>query len=130
MQTLGDRIKAYRISIKMTQMDFAARLGITGSSVSAYENGTRLPSYEVLVKIADALGVTTDELLGRKKNDKVIIDVTDLTPRERNVIQELIDLLTEKEEKNPTIKATLVSTTVNTGYGLKKNKKSLKGSLD
>ena len=99
MQTLGDRIKAYRISIKMTQMDFAARLGITGSSVSAYENGTRLPSYEVLVKIADALGVTTDELLGRKKNDKVIIDVTDLTPRERNVIQEMINLLTEKEEK-------------------------------
>lgn len=130
MQTLGDRIKAYRISIKMTQMDFAARLGITGSSVSAYENGTRLPSYEVLVKIADALGVTTDELLGRKKNDKVIIDVTDLTPRERNVIQEMINLLTEKEEKNPTIKATPVSTTVNTGYGLKKNKKSLKGSLE
>lgn len=130
MQTLGDRIKAYRISIKMTQMDFATRLGITGSSVSAYENGTRLPSYEVLVKIADALGVTTDVLLGRKKNDKVIIDVTDLTPRERNVIQEMIDLLTKKEEKNPTIKATPVSITVNTDYGLKKNKKSLKGSLD
>ena len=130
MQTLGDRIKTYRISIKMTQNDFATRLGITGSSVSAYENGTRLPSYEVLVKIADALGVTTDELLGRKKNDKITIDVTDLTPRERNVIQEMIDLLTEKEGKNPTIKATLVSTTVNTSYGLKKNKKSLKGSLD
>lgn len=74
--------------------------------------------------------MTTDELLGRKKNDKITIDVTDLTPRERNVIQEMIDLLTEKEGKNPTIKATLVSTTVNTSYGLKKNKKSLKGSLD
>ena len=130
MQTLGDRIKAYRISIKMTQMDFAARLGITGSSVSAYENGTRLPSYEVLVKIADALGVTTDELLGRKKNDRVIIDVTNLTPRERNVVQEMIDLLTEKEEKNSVTKTISASMAVNPGYRLRKNKKSPKGSLD
>ena len=98
MQTLGERIREYRISIKMTQTDFATRLGITGASVSAYENGTRLPSYEVLVKIADALGVTTDELLGRKKENRVTIDVTNLTPRERSVVQDLIDLLKEKEK--------------------------------
>ena len=96
MQTLGERIREYRISIKMTQTDFATRLGITGASVFAYENGTRLPSYEVLVKIADALGVTTDELLGRKKENRVTIDVTNLTPRERSVVQDLIDLLKEK----------------------------------
>ena len=80
MQSLGDRIREYRTSLRMTQADFANRLGITGASVSAYENGTRLPSYEVLVRIADILGVTTDELLGRRKADKVVIEVTHLTP--------------------------------------------------
>lgn len=98
MQTLGDRIREYRTSIRMTQADFANRLGITGASVSAYENGTRLPSYDVLVKIADTLGVTTDELLGRKKNDKVVIEVTNLTPQERHAVQEIINLLEKKEE--------------------------------
>lgn len=98
MQTLGDRIREYRTSIRMTQSDFANRLGITGASVSAYENGTRLPSYDVLVKIADTLGVTTDELLGRKKNDKVVIEVTNLTPQERHAVQEIINLLEAKEK--------------------------------
>lgn len=97
MKTLGDRIREYRASIKMTQADFANRLGISGASVSAYENGTRLPSYDVLVKIADTLGVTTDELLGRKKIDKVVIEVTNLTPQERHAVQEIIDLMEGKQ---------------------------------
>lgn len=97
MKSLGERIREYRTSIKMTQTDFAIRLGITGASVSAYENGTRLPSYEVLIKIANVLGVSTDELLGRKEPTKVTVDITNLSPRERNVIQELITVFTEEK---------------------------------
>ena len=52
MKDLGERIKEYRTSMKMTQADFACRLGVTGASVSAYENGTRLPSYDILIRIA------------------------------------------------------------------------------
>lgn len=114
MQTLGDRIREYRTSIRMTQADFANRLGITGASVSAYENGTRLPSYDVLVKIADTLGVTTDELLGRKKNDKVVIEVTNLTPQERHAVQEIINLLEKKEE--PQLRQAAEKISVNTNY--------------
>ena len=97
MKSLGERIREYRTSNKMTQTDFAIRLGITGASVSAYENGTRLPSYEVLIKIANVLGVSTDELLGRKEPTKVTVDITNLSPRERNVIQELITVFTEEK---------------------------------
>ena len=50
MKDLGERIKEYRTSMKMTQADFACRLGVTGASVSAYENGTRLPSYDILIE--------------------------------------------------------------------------------
>ena len=101
MQSLGDRIREYRTSLRMTQADFANRLGITGASVSAYENGTRLPSYEVLVRIADILGVTTDELLGRRKADKVVIEVTHLTPQERHAVQQIVSVLEQKGGQRP-----------------------------
>ena len=58
MNRIGERMREYRRSIKMTQADFASRLGVTGAAVSAYETGNRLPSYEVLVKIANILGVS------------------------------------------------------------------------
>ena len=90
MQSLGDKIKKYRTTIKMTQQDFAYRLGVTGASVSAYENGTRTPSFDVLVRIANILGVTTDDLLGRKKSDDVTVDVTDLTDEQRKIVQDVI----------------------------------------
>ena len=98
MEILGEKIKEYRTSIKMTQQDFAYRLGVTGASVSAYENGTRTPSFDVLVRIANILGVTTDDLLGRKKSHKITIDVTDLTNEQRKVIQDLIRIFSQERE--------------------------------
>ena len=42
MINIGERIKAYRNSLKMTQADFAYRLGVTGASVSAYEKWNKI----------------------------------------------------------------------------------------
>lgn len=90
MNRIGERMREYRRSIKMTQADFASRLGVTGAAVSAYENGNRLPSYEVLVKVANILGTTTDALLGRQGAGRISLDVTDLTPRQRSLVQEIV----------------------------------------
>lgn len=90
MNDLGKRIKEYRTSIKMTQADFAWRLGVTGASVSAYENGTRLPSYDVLIRISNILGVSTDTLLGKRKAGDIVIDVTSLTNDQRLIVQKLV----------------------------------------
>ena len=49
----------------MSQADLAEILKIERSTVAKYETGDRYPDIETLCKIADALGVTTDELLGR-----------------------------------------------------------------
>ena len=91
MNRIGERMREYRLSIKMTQADFASRLGVTGAAVSAYENGNRLPSYEVLVKIANILCTTTDALLGRQGTGRVTLDITDLTPRQRSLVQEMVE---------------------------------------
>ena len=90
-EKIGDKIRKYRTSIKMTQAEFAERLGVTGSSISAYENGTRQPSYFILVKIANVLGVTTDSLLGRDKCVEKTIDVSELTNAQINTVKEIIN---------------------------------------
>ena len=90
-EKIGDKIRKYRMSIKMTQAEFAARLGVTGASVSAYENGTRQPSYYILVIIANILGVTTDNLLGRDRYIEKTINVSRLTDTQINTLKEIID---------------------------------------
>ena len=58
MNHLGDQIKHLRTARKMTQAEFAERISVTKSAVSAYENDTRLPSYGqyILGKPANGLG--------------------------------------------------------------------------
>lgn len=88
MVDLGTRIKSLRNARKMTQAEFASRLGVTKSAVSSYENGTRLPSYDVLIKIARIFRVSTDNLLGY--SSKSVIDVTGLTQKQINTIQDVV----------------------------------------
>ncbi len=92
-ETIGIRIKELRRSRNLTQRAFAERLNITKSTVSAYENGSRLPSYDVLLKIADSFHVTTDTLLGI--GNKYCLDVTDLTPEQRNTLQNIVSVYSE-----------------------------------
>ncbi len=44
--------------------DFAKELGIVYQTYMGYENKNAEPKYDLLIRIADKLGVTTDELLG------------------------------------------------------------------
>jgi transcriptional regulator with XRE-family HTH domain len=52
----------------VTQVQLAVKAGLRGSVVSNFETGLRKPSIEQLVKLADALGVSTDYLLGRDED--------------------------------------------------------------
>lgn len=49
-----------------TMQDFCEESGISFSTYQNYETGRRVPTVEILVKIADFYGVTTDYLLGRE----------------------------------------------------------------
>ena len=88
MNAVGERIKELRKARRMTQNEFAERINVTKSTVSAYENGSRLPSYDVLIRIARLFKVSTDHLLGY--SEKTEIDVTGLTRKQINVIQDMI----------------------------------------
>ena len=67
---LKDILKELRREKGVTGAIIAKELNITKSAYSNYEQGLRLPTYDVLVKLAQIFGVTTDYLLGI---DQVII---------------------------------------------------------
>lgn len=61
----GDRLRQTREAKGMSQQDLADRAGIQASAVSHFELGRRLPSFDNIRRLADALNVTSDFLLGR-----------------------------------------------------------------
>ena len=59
-------IKEIRLRKGLTQSDVAAALGVSSVVYSRYETGTRQPSIDILIQMADIFGVTVDFLLGRQ----------------------------------------------------------------
>lgn len=60
---IADRIKHLREQYNLTQADLAKQLGITRSSVNAWEMGISIPSTQYIVELARLFKVTTDYLL-------------------------------------------------------------------
>lgn len=63
------RIRGYRVSKNMTQMELAEKVGVSRSTVAMWENGSNVPSAELIPRIANALSCTTDQLFGIEKEN-------------------------------------------------------------
>jgi len=60
-----NRLKEIREGKKMSAYEIARKLGVTAVSYYRYEKGEQTISAEMLAKLADILGVSTDYILGR-----------------------------------------------------------------
>jgi len=65
-RSVTNRITELLQEKKMTQKQLAQASGMTESAVSHYVKGDRVPRGVNLKKIANALGTTTDDLLGHE----------------------------------------------------------------
>nr|WP_305135854.1 helix-turn-helix transcriptional regulator [uncultured Schaedlerella sp.] len=61
---LAVRIKELRTLMKMTQKEFSAFVGCTAATLSAYENGSKSPSLEIIKGIAEKCHISIDWLCG------------------------------------------------------------------
>lgn len=61
-----NNIKKYRLSINLTQVQLARRLGVTQSSVAMWETGKAMPRASMLVEMGKLFGVTIEQLLGEE----------------------------------------------------------------
>ena len=65
--SLGEALKTYRTSCKMTQEFVAESLGVSRQAVSKWENGTSDPSTSNLLALAKLYGVSAEEILRKIK---------------------------------------------------------------
>ena len=89
MVDFGNKLKQLRTSKNLSQEQLAKKLMVTKSMISAYENSVRLPSYDVLTKIALFFNVSIDYLFGF--SDRQFLDTTDLSEKQIMALSLLID---------------------------------------
>lgn len=66
-ETLGKRIMRHRKELHLTQDQLAEKLGVTAQAVSKWENDQSCPDINMLPKLAQLFGTTTDALLGHER---------------------------------------------------------------
>lgn len=76
------RIREKRRAMGMTMKELGRLVGVSEGAISHYETGRREPDPEMLKRIADVFGVTTDYLIGRDSPASVTLvpDVSSSMP--------------------------------------------------
>lgn len=88
----GEKLLSLRKAKKVSQAEVAEYIGLTVAAYQNYENGRREAGYEIISKLADFYGVTTDYLLGRPDAKPPADPVEEFTDRVQMQEQEQIIL--------------------------------------
>ncbi|MBQ9535081.1 MAG: helix-turn-helix transcriptional regulator [Clostridia bacterium] len=94
----AERIKVLREQRGYTQTELAKRLGITRSSVNAWEMGISVPSTQYIVELAGIFKVSTDYLLGVASTETV--SIAGLKEEDIRLVYALISHLKNKNGEN------------------------------
>ena len=89
MMYFGMRLKKLRTEKELTQQDLANILGVTRSTISAYETDALYPSIEVLIEISNYFQVSTDYLLGRCDQNSYLTE--ELTVEQHTIVEMLLE---------------------------------------
>ncbi len=60
------KIKEYRKEMQLSQRELAEKIETTQRNISNWENGDFEPDCEAILRLADTLDITIDELFGRE----------------------------------------------------------------
>ena len=88
MQYFGKKLKKIREDKEMSQTELGKKIGVSGSTISAYEKSRKLPTIETLKKLCLVLEISSDYLLGI--SDKMELLKTDLTDSQVASLQTII----------------------------------------
>ena len=91
---LAKRLRALREKQREKQSSVASSIGITESTLSAYEKGTRKPSFDVLLKLAKYYSVSIDYLVGNEYENESVF--SHLHGWQREFVTEVANLLVNK----------------------------------
>jgi transcriptional regulator with XRE-family HTH domain len=110
-ESFGGRLRRLRVARGYTESELGKTVGTSHRMIAYYEIQGGNPPADVVAKLAKALGVSADELLGlqpprkQKDNDgaenlrlmRKLRMVKQLSPKERRRVLQFIDLVVERE---------------------------------
>ena len=102
MTTIGDRIKARRLELDMSQDELARLVGYKSrSSINKIESDGRLLPQRKIMEIANALNTTPAYIMGWEESNEAEAPSVTLTPRdERQIAADLEKMLADLDSKN------------------------------
>jgi len=103
----SERLRAARELKDLSQTDLAKKTDLQPSAISHFENDRRSPSFDNLKRLADALGVTVDYLLGRAEEPKTLNldlellfrDFKRMSEADRETLTEMAKVLAKKNKE-------------------------------
>lgn len=105
MSHIGDRVKAIRGTLNLSQQELAEKSGISKTQISRMENGEQKnPQLQTVISIATALNLTVQELIFGEESDTVSYlnqSITRLPIEDQTMLKKLIKIwvLTSESEK-------------------------------
>lgn len=91
---IAEKVKKLREQKGLSQAELARQLGITRSSVNAWEMGISVPSTQYIVDLAGVFEISTDYLLGVDSSSTV--SVAGLTDSDILLVHSIIEHLKNK----------------------------------
>jgi transcriptional regulator with XRE-family HTH domain len=101
------RLRAARDLRQLNQTELALKAKLPPSSIAHFESGSRKPSFDNLKRLASALDVSSDYLLGRsddpavaQSSDTLYRDVAKLSAEDREMAEKFIRMLQSGRKKD------------------------------
>ena len=100
VKKIGSRIQKYRDAAGLSQEKLAEQTGVSTIFISYIERGTRQPSLESFIKIANVLKVSTDALLTdvlenpyKERASSYLNRIEELPPKDRQRILAVLETM-------------------------------------
>lgn len=106
-ESFPERLRKTREDKGLSQSELAQKAGFQPSAISHFESGRRAPSFDNLKRLADALAVTIDYLLGRVTDPKsagpvaeqLFRDFEDMSSDDQESLAKIAKMLAEKNKQ-------------------------------
>ena len=79
--TLGKNVRKYRLIHGFTQEELAGKCDCSNSHIGQIENARGIPSLDMVVRIANSLSVTVDQLLKESYSNPEVVYLRELAER-------------------------------------------------
>ena len=93
----GEKIRELRLAAKLSQEQLAELSSLNRVTIAKYESGKIEPGAQALSRIADALDVSADTLLGRSGDE--VVHIAKPRTEESRIISECVDKMPQEDRE-------------------------------